>query len=308
VLLHFAAGKLLDDLGEYAEAMQHYEEGNQIRGRYTAFDRAGFATDVDRLLHRYTPGFFAANREFGTDDETPLLIVGMPRSGTTLVEQILSRHPQIGGGGEQGFWVRRASGYGIMESTYLTPAAGRALAQQYLSLLRSVASSSPRVTDKLPFNVLYLGVIHLLLPNARIIQCRRHPVDTCLSIYFTRFTQALSFVSDKGDLAVAYRQYARLMDHWRQVLPPERLFEIDYERLVAEPEAVTRQLIAFTGLAWDDRCLRPEHNPLPVMTASLWQARQPVYATSVERWRRYEPWLGELRQLMERQDDDGVGG
>jgi Sulfotransferase family len=197
----------------------------------------------------------------------------------------------------------------LRKSTYLTPEVGRALAQQYLVLLRRVAPSSARVTDKLPFNLLCLGVIHLLLPNARVVQCRRHPVDTCLSIYFTRFTQSLSFVSDKGDLVVAYRQYARLMDHWRQVLPPERLLEVDYERLVAEPEAVTRELIAFTGLAWDDRCLRPQDNPLPVMTASLWQARQPVYATSVERWRRYEPWLGELRQLLNRPDgDDGVGG
>jgi tetratricopeptide (TPR) repeat protein len=115
VLLHFAAGKLLDDLGEYAEAMQHYESGNQVRGRYTAFSRAGFTADVDRLLQRYTPGFFAANREFGTDDETPLLIVGLPRSGTTLVEQILSRHPQIGAGGEQPFWIRRSAASGTLE-------------------------------------------------------------------------------------------------------------------------------------------------------------------------------------------------
>jgi hypothetical protein len=150
----------------------------------------------------------------------------------------------------------------------------------------------------MPNNVRYLGLIHLLLPKARIIQCRRHPVDTCLSMYFTHFGQTSAFISDKGALAAAYRQYARLMDHWREVLPPDRFFEVEYERLVNDREAVTRQLIAFTGLGWDETCLRPEQNPRPVFTASVWQARQPVYATSVARWRLYQPWLGELRQLL----------
>ncbi|MBV8119330.1 MAG: sulfotransferase, partial [Alphaproteobacteria bacterium] len=174
--------------------------------------------------------------------------------------------------------------------------------QQYLGLLRRDAPDAARVTDKMPLNLRYLGLIHRLLPKARIIQCRRHPVDTCLSMYFTHFGQTAAFGSDKAALAAAYRQYARLMDHWCEVLPPDRFFEVEYERLVDDREAVTRQLVAFTGLEWDEACLQPEQNPRPVFTASLWQARQPVYATSVARWRHYQAWLGELRQLLTSED------
>jgi tetratricopeptide (TPR) repeat protein len=298
LVLHFACGKLLDDLGEYGEAIRHFDAANQIRRGRASFDGEAFAADIDRLIKRFTPAFFAANAAFGRDDETPLLIVGMPRSGTTLVEQIVSSHPQIAAGGELPFWIKRAGPRGIAEVRYLPVEAARTLSAEYLSLLRRIEPSAARVTDKLPYNVLCLGVIGLLLPKARIIQCRRHPVDTCLSMYFTHFNQTISFVGDKADLAVAYRHYARLMDHWRAVLPPDRLLEVEYETLVADREAVTRQMVEFAGLDWDDACLQPERNPRAVATASLWQARQPVYTSSIARWRRYEPWLGELRQLM----------
>ena len=296
--LHFAIGKLLDDLGEYGEAMFHFDAGNRIGGRHARFDGPAFAADVDRLTLRFTPDFFAANTAFGRDDETPLLIVGMPRSGTTLVERILSRHPRIAAGGELPFWFRRATPWGVTEATYLTPELADGLSGEYLSLLRRIGPGAARVTDKLPFNLIWLGVIHLLLPKARIVQCRRHPVDTCLSIYFTHFKQTIAFANDKTALVAAYRQYARLMDHWRAVLPPDRLLEIDYERLVTDREAETRRMIDFAGLDWDDACLEPERNDHPVTTASLWQARQPVYASSLERWRHYQPWLGELRRLL----------
>ncbi len=186
----------------------------------------------------------------------------------------------------------------MTEATYLTPELADGLSGEYLSLLRRIGPGAARVTDKLPFNLIWLGVIHLLLPKARIVQCRRHPVDTCLSIYFTHFKQTIAFANDKAALVAAYRQYARLMDHWRAVLPPDRLLEIDYERLVTDREAETRRMIDFAGLDWDAACLEPERNDRAVTTASLWQARQPVYASSLERWRRYEPWLGELRRLL----------
>ncbi len=306
VLLHFAIGKLLDDLGEYHGAIRHFDAANRIRGRHAKFDTVEFADFFDRLTQRFTREFFAAHKSLGEDDETPLFIVGMPRSGTTLVEQILSRHPAIGAGGELPFWIRRANGSGPLEAMFLSPHAGRALALEYLSLLRRIAPSAARVTDKLPFNVLCVGVIHLLLPKARIIQCRRHPVDTCLSIYFTHFQQTLPFASDRRALVAAYRQYARLMDHWRAVLPAQCFLEVEYEKLVCDREAVTRRLIDFAGVEWNDACLSPERNPRPVATASLWQARQPVYASSVGRWRRYEPWLDELRQLLSA--EDGAAG
>jgi tetratricopeptide (TPR) repeat protein len=305
--LHFACGKLFDDLGEYRAAMQHFEAANQIRNAGARFDGAAFAADIDRLIRRFTPAFFAESAAFGQEDETPLLIVGLPRSGTTLVEQILSSHPQIAAGGELPFWIRRASPWGIAEATYLTKGSAHDLSGEYLSLLRRIGRSAARVTDKQPFNLLCLGVIHLLLPKARIIQCRRHPVDTCLSLYFTHFAQTISFVSDKASLAVAYQHYARLMDHWRTVLPSDRFLEVEYEKLIVDREAITRRLIAFSGLDWHDSCLRPERNQRAVTTASVWQARQPVYATSIARWRHYEPWLGELRRLLPAAGADGPG-
>jgi tetratricopeptide (TPR) repeat protein len=307
LFLHFASGKLLDDLGEYRAAMRHFDLANGIRGRNARFDRPALAEVIDRLVGRFTPGFFAAGAAFGLEDETPLLIVGMPRSGTTLVEQILSSHPEITAGEELFFWSNRASSRGIAEATSLAPEAGRDLAAGYVSLLRRIGPSAARVTDKQPFNFQQLGLIHLLLPKARIIHCRRHPVDTCLSMYFTHFKGRMPFVADKADLAFAYCRYARIMDHWRRVLPPDRFLEVDYEKLVGDREAVTRRLIAFSALDWHDACLEPEHNARPVNTASVWQARQPVFATSVERWRRYEPWIGEFRQLLPTLDADGAG-
>jgi tetratricopeptide (TPR) repeat protein len=298
VTLHFAIGKLLDDLGEYGEAMQHFDAANEIRSRDATFDAEQFAADVDRLTRRFTPAFFTAQARLGVGDETPLLIVGVPRSGTTLVEQILSSHPAIAAGGELAFWPQRAGPSGVAEATYLTEESACALSGEYLALLRRIAPRAARVTDKQPFNLLWLGVIRLLLPKARIIQCRRHPVDTCLSMYVTHFRQIWGFVVNKAELAAAYQQYARLMDHWREVLPADRFIEVEYEKLIADREAVTRRLIGFAGLDWDDACLRPERNRRTVTTASLWQARQRVYSTSVERWRRYEPWLGELRRLL----------
>ena len=298
VLLHFAIGKLSDDLGDYAVAMRHFDLANRIGGRNDNFDAPAFSADIDRLIRRFTPNFFAENAAFGRDDETPLFIVGLPRSGTTLVEQIISSHPQVTPGGELPFWVKRASPLGIAEATYLSAERAHNLSGEYLAQLRHIGATAARITDKQLFNLLCLGVIHLLLPKARIIQCRRHPVDTCLSIYFTNFKQAIGFATDKADLADAYQLYTRLMDHWRTVLPSDRFFEVEYEKLIADREAVTRQLIAFSGLDWDDSCLQPERNNRVVITASLWQARQPVYATSVGRWRHYEPWLGELRRLL----------
>jgi tetratricopeptide (TPR) repeat protein len=308
LFLHFAAGKLFDDLSEYREAMRHFDMANSIRRRNARFDRQGLAETVERLIDRYTVAFFIANRGFGLVDETPLLIVGMPRSGTTLLEQIVSSHPAVAAGEELFFWSSRANSRGIAEATALSPDAGRAAAADYISLLRRIGPSAARVTDKQTFNFQQLGLIHLVLPKARIVHCRRHPVDTCLSMYFTYFKGRMPFVSDKANLAFAYRQYARIMDHWRTVLPPDRFLEIDYEKLVGDREGVTRQLIAFCGLDWHDACLQPERNERAVTTASLWQARQPIFASSVERWRRYEPWLGELRSLLPAADAAASSG
>jgi tetratricopeptide (TPR) repeat protein len=298
LFLHYAIGKMLDDFGEYREAMRHFDQANGIRRRNASFDRELFSGHVDWVMRRFTRAFFTAHADFAVDDETPLLIVGMPRSGTTLIEQILSSHPQIADGGELVFWTKRAASWGVSSATYLTSESAHHLAGDYLAMLRRIGPSAARVTDKVPFNLFQLGLIHLLLPKARIIHCRRHPIDTCLSMYFTNFKEKFEFVSDKADLAFAYQQYSRLMGHWRAVLPSDRFVDVDYESLIADRQTVTRRLIAFTGLDWHDACLAPERNKRMVITSSAWQVRQPVYATSIARWRHYEPWLGELRQLL----------
>jgi tetratricopeptide (TPR) repeat protein len=297
--LHFAAGKALDDLRDYAGAIQHFDAANAIRRKLSPpFDRKYLEQRVDRIIARYSRDFFAEHATMGQGDETPVLVLGMPRSGTTLIERIVSSHPRVGGGGELAFWNERGSAWADAETGKLAEAAG-GLRADYLRLLRSIGPDALRVTDKMPFNFLWIGLVHLLFPNARVIHCRRNPIDTCLSIYSTQFTQSWGYASERGDLAFYYRQYLRLMEHWRAVLPPDRFLDVDYEDATAAPEGAARRLVAFAGLEWDAACLQPERNPDAVKTASTWQARQPIYRSSVERWRNYEPWIGELRSLLD---------
>jgi hypothetical protein len=295
-MLHFALGKAYDDLGEAEPAIRHFDHANALERRKVNFDRVALSEAIDRTIETFTPELMARGAPSPIHDERPALILGMPRSGTTLVEQIVSSHSSVAAGGELNFWTDQAA------KTASFDFASR-LGADYLTLLGRIGPDSARVTDKNPFNFLHLGLIHLALPGARFIHCRRDPIDTCLSIYFTRFATPQAYAYDRSDLVFYYRHYERLMAHWRTLLPADRLLEIDYESLIADRESLTRRMIAFCGLPWDDKCLEPESNPRRVMTASVWQARQPVYPTSVERWRRYEPWLGELQQLRTVSDD-----
>ncbi|MGH7296465.1 MAG: sulfotransferase family protein, partial [Polyangiaceae bacterium] len=296
--LHFAAGKAHDDLGEAEAAMRQFDAANAIRRKLAPYDGARFESLVGRIIDHYTPAFIEGLVAAGIADETPVLVLGMPRSGTTLVERFISSHPAVAGGGELVFWNERApaSVYAPAEGIARAAAGLRA---DYLAVLRRIGPGALRVTDKMPFNFLWIGLVHVLFPGARFVHCRRNPVDTCLSIYQTHFEKVFGFAADRAYLVSYYRQYLRLMAHWRETLPPDRLLEVDYEQATAEPEATARRLVAFCGLPWDEACLRPDRNAHTVKTASKWQARQPVYRTSVERWRRYEPWLGELRSLLD---------
>jgi tetratricopeptide (TPR) repeat protein len=297
--LHLAIGKAEEDLGDYALAMQHFDAGDAVRRGSRSFDSAAFSIEIDRLITRCTPEFIARASELGSRDATPVLILGMPRSGTTLVEQIVSMHPEVGAGGELHFWNQRGaewhrSGAGGDEAQFLAKAAA-----DYLCVLRAIAPTAARVTDKMPFNFLWAGLIHVAFPRVAIIHCRRAAVDTALSIHQTHFHPSLAFPTGGAELVAYFRDYQRLIDHWRSVLPADRFIEVDYEELARAPEPVIRRIIAACGLAWHDACLRPESNPRAVNTPSKWQARQPIYRTSVERWRRYEPWLGPLRALVD---------
>jgi tetratricopeptide (TPR) repeat protein len=293
-----ALGKAADDLGRYALAMQHFDAADAVRQGSASFNSAAFDTEISRLIERCTPDLIARAPELGTGDATPILIIGMPRSGTTLVEQIVSSHPEVSAGGELNFWNERgAAWHQAGPAGSKGPFLGQAAAH-YLGVLRAIGPRAARVTDKMPFNFLWAGLIHLAFPRATIIHCRRAAIDTGLSIHQTLFHPGLAFPTGGSKLVAYFRSYRRLTDHWRSVLPADRFLEVEYEDLTREPEPVIRRIIAGCGLAWEDACLRPERNPRAVKTPSKWQTRQPIYRDSVERWRRYEPWLGPLRALL----------
>ena len=297
--LHLALGKAAGDLGDYALAMRHLDEADAVRRTSAPFDSVSFDSEVDRIIARCTPELIARAPELGSDDATPVFIVGMPRSGTTLVEQIVSSHPAVAAGGELNFWNERGAvwhqaGPAGTEGPFL-----RQAASDYLTLLRTIGPKAARVTDKMPFNFLWAGLIHLAFPRATIIHCRRTAIDTALSIHQTHFHPGLAFPTGGAELVAYFRSYRRLTDHWRDVLPADRFIEVDYEDLTQAPEPAIRRIIAGCGLVWNDACLRPEHNPRAVRTPSKWQTRQPIYRNSVERWRRYEPWLGALGALVD---------
>jgi cytochrome c-type biogenesis protein CcmH/NrfG len=306
--VHLAFGKAADDLADYRMAMQHFDAADAVRRGSASFDSAAFDAEIDRMIARCTPDLIARAPGLGSGDTTPVLIVGMPRSGTTLLEQIVSSHPEVSAGGELNFWnergaVWREAGPAGTEAPFL----GRAAAE-YLALLRAISPNTARVTDKMPFNFLWAGLIHLAFPRATIIHCRRAAIDTALSIHQTHFHPGLAFPTGGPELVAYFRSYRRLMDHWRRVLPADRFIEVDYEDLTLAPEPAIRRIIACCGLAWNDACLRPEQNPRTVKTPSKWQTRQPIYRGSVERWRRYEPWLGPLRALLDgASEPDAVG-
>jgi tetratricopeptide (TPR) repeat protein len=296
--LHLAIGKAADDLGDYALAMQHFDAADAVRRSSVAFDSAAFSIEVDRLIARCTPEWMARAPLIGSSDATPVLILGMPRSGTTLVEQIVSMHPGVGAGGELNFWNERGALWHRSADGNETPFLTKAAAD-YLNVLRAIAPKAARVTDKMPFNFLWAGLIHLTFPRATIIHCRRAAVDTALSIHQTHFHPTLAFPTGGVELVEYFRSYQRITDHWRKVLPADRFHEVDYEELTSAPEPVIRRIIAACGLPWDDACLHPESNPRAVKTPSKWQTRQAIYRTSVARWRLYEPWLGPLGVLVD---------
>ena len=305
--LHLAIGKAADDLGDYALAMRHFDAADDVRRGSGSFDSAAFSIEVDRLIARCTPQLVKRAPELGTSDVTPVMIVGMPRSGTTLVEQIVSMHPEVEAGGELNFWNERGaewhrSGTAGNETPFLAKAA-----KDYLGVLREIGPTAARVTDKMPFNFLWAGLIHLSFPRATIIHCRRAAIDTALSIHQTHFHPTLAFPTGGAELVGYFHSYQRLIDHWRSVLPSDTFIDVDYEELTCAPEPVIRRIIAACGLAWHDACLRPESNPRAVKTPSKWQTRQPIYRTSVARWRRYEPWLGPLRTRVDDGSELGAG-
>jgi tetratricopeptide (TPR) repeat protein len=300
VKLHIALGKALDDLGQFGEAMQAFDAASDIRARAWPADVATFERRVDAIIRLFSADFIESKRSTGNPDPTPVFVLGMPRSGTTLVEQIISSHPKVHGAGELYFWNRRGE---LMEAAGMNVGDAFCLeaARDCLGHLRALDGGATRIVDKYPFNFQWAGLIHVALPGCALIHCRRSPIDTALSIHQTFFTGRIAFPTGGEALVRYYRAYERLMAHWRRVLPPDRFLEIDYEDLTADPASHSKRMVAHIGLEWDDRCLRPENNTRRVKTPSRWQVRQPINRSSVERWRRYGPYLGPLAELVPRE-------
>lgn len=304
--LHFGLGKLYDDLGRYDEAFEQYRSGNEIEHARLGFDRAAHARLIDRIRAVFDAEFLAARADWGAGSERPVFILGVPRSGTTLVEQILASHPQFHGAGELRKLTEIAEALPVrLESELDYPEAAAALdrgtalalAEEYLEALGTHAGEARRVSDKMPDNFLRLGLIAMLLPRARIIHCRRGALDACLSCYFQNFAGRHRFSTDLTDLGHYHHHYERLMAHWREVLPG-RVLEVDYEAIVAGLEEESRRLVEFCGLDWDPRCLAFHETERPVRTASQWQVRQPLFTTSAGRWRNYDKHLAPLRAAL----------
>lgn len=306
VSLYFALGKVYDDNSEYAKAYQYFQTANRLQSDSVRFDPAAHRDKIARTIATFDHEFFAARSGYGIETTLPVFIVGPIRSGTTLVEQILASHPRVFGAGERMEMTNLARSLPARLSTSVAypdcatridASLATALATDHLQCLQRIGGTAERVVDKLPENFMQLGLIALLFPHARVIHCRREPLDVCLSIYLHRFAYGQPFAYDWRDIAVYYRGYERLMAHWRDVLPLE-IHEIRYENLIADQEAVSRRLIDRCGLPWDPRCLQFHRHRRDVRTASNWQVRQPIYRDAVQRWKHYEPYLDELKVAL----------
>jgi tetratricopeptide (TPR) repeat protein len=299
ILLRYALGKYHDDLGRYDEAFGHYRMANELTKRYGAvYDGPKLTQRIDGLIAAFDARFLSAPRS-ASASQRPVFVLGMPRSGTSLAEQILASHPDVFGAGEISFWEDAYAAHGPQGWT--GEAGGRALssiADRYLARTAEAPAGALRVVDKMPANFLYAGLIHAAFPHARIIHLRRHPIDTCLSIYFQNFLNSAAFYNDLDHLVHYYREYLRITEHWRAVLPASTFLEVAYEDLVADQERWSRRMLEFIGLPWDPKCLEFHRAERVVITASKWQVRQSIHTASVGRWRNYERHIGPLGSLL----------
>ncbi len=291
VHLHFALGRVYDDLGRRERSFRHLVEGNALKRRHIAYDEAAALAAMARTRALFSAELIGRLAGRGDPSPLPVFILGMPRSGTTLVEQIVASHPRAHGGGERRDFETAIAGLDPREAD---GEGWRGVGGRYVERIRPLSPAAARITDKMPGNFRFAGLIHLALPNARIIHVRRDPVDTCLSCFSILFGGELPYAYDLAELGRYYRAYAEVMAHWRATLPPAAMLEVEYETLVADFEPQARRIVAHCGLDWDRACLDFHKLRRPVWTASAAQVRQPVYQSSVGRSRPYEGMLGPL--------------
>ena len=302
--LHFAAAGLLDRVRRYDEAFAHAVQANWLAGR--ADDPRVIEHLVDNLISYFTRPCLRDLRCATYRSEKPVFVIGMPRSGSSLVEQILASHPNVHGAGELDLMNRVEGGamsmLGCAPHEYprcldrLTIDQADGLAQLYIDPLEAMNPNALRITDKMLQNFLHLGLISILLPQVRVIHCRRNPLDDCLSCFMTHFTADYAFTRDLASLGNYYRQYERLMTHWKETLDLPML-EVEYEDVVRDAESQTRRMLKFLGLPWDPACARFYETRRPVATASVQQVRRPIYSDSVGRWRNYGRHLAGLQAM-----------
>lgn len=299
--IHYALGKYYDDIRDFERAFRSYKHANELQRRTVgAYDREQHKRLVDDLIRAYGADTLTALHKGASDSQRPVFVVGMMRSGTSLVAQIIASHPAAVGAGELPFWpeAMRKHEADIRHKVLAEPLR-RKLAATYLRVLEKHSPDALRVVDKANFNSDYLGPIHTVLPRARIIYLRRDPVDTCLSCYFQQLSSAFPFALDLPDLAHYYREHQRLVAHWKRVLPKGTLLEVPYAELVANQEPWTRRILDFLGLEWDARCLDFHKTERVVLTSSYWQVRQKIYKSSLGRWHNYRKFVGPLLELRE---------
>ncbi|MFD1987795.1 tetratricopeptide repeat-containing sulfotransferase family protein [Mesorhizobium newzealandense] len=291
--LHHAAGKVLNDVRRYDEAMDHFRQAKELSTR--RFDMESYRRSIDFMIELFSPQMLAAKAGHGSSSEVPVFVLGMPRSGTTLTEQICASHPDVYGAGEL-TKLRRITNR-LAPKTHspeelrrsileMTVDQSKSLAEEYLTHIRQRSPDARRIVDKLPHNFELIGLIRVLFPNARIIHCRRDAVDNCLSCYFLNFNEDNVYNADLHTLGLYYREYDRLMRHWDRVFPGQ-ILRNRYEDMVADQEGQSRRLVDHLGLPWDDACLRFFDKGGSVNTFSRWQVRQPIYTSSVNRWKSY---------------------
>ncbi len=309
LFLHFALGKAFEDREEWAASFEHYAAGNRIRLHLEPHDRAAVSSEVDRSIALFDRPFFDVRANMGCQTPDPIFIIGMPRAGSTLVEQILASHSQIEGTSElpdmpllvQSLvaerWQDQQASYPQIVRD-LEGARLRDLGERYLAnASRTRKTSAPYFIDKLPNNWRYIGLIHLILPNAKIIDARRDAMECCFSNFKQHFSQGQTFAYSLEDIASYYHDYVRAMDHIDATLP-SLVHRVQHEMLLDDPEREIRRLLTYLQLPLETSCLSPHENTRPVRTASSEQVRQPINSAAVGRWHHYEPWLGELKQAL----------
>lgn len=305
--LHFGLAKAYDDLKRYDEAFSHLLKGNAIKRKTLKYDEDSVLSYFERVKGVMSADVIREKSGGGFDTNLPIFVLGMPRSGTTLIEQILASHPAVKGGGELKDFsetvnnVHTRDGSRAPYPEFVPVLSGSELAsigENYARRLDKRAPGSLHITDKMPSNFYYLGLIHLGLPNAKIIHANRSPVDTCLSCFSKLFAGEQSQTYDLAEVGRYYRAYHGLMEHWRSVLPAGAFLDVQYEEVVADVEGSARRILDFCGLEWDERVLDFHRHQRPIKTASASQVRKPIYSSSVARWRNYEKFLGPLLDAL----------